>query len=185
MNTNFAPSSGKKSAAVKAFYACDKVNMTMDSDITLSGPTIQGSIVTGHLGWLAGYQFGFDTAQKVSTKNNFALGYNTDDLQILCTANDMTKYEGSVFQKVKSGLQVGIKLSWAKDTNATTFGVASKYTIDDVSSVCMKLNNAGQIGVGYSHKLNDGITFSASSLVEGSKLNESGHKMGLGLEFSV
>ena len=37
----------KKSAAVKAFYACDKVNMTMDSDITLSGPTIQGSIVTG------------------------------------------------------------------------------------------------------------------------------------------
>ena len=49
----------------------------------------------------------------------------------------MTKYEGSVFQKVKSGLQVGIKLSWAKDTNATTFGVASKYTIDDVSSVCV------------------------------------------------
>jgi len=36
-------------------------------------------------GWLAGYQFAFDTSKSALTKNNIAAGYNGSDVQCLAT----------------------------------------------------------------------------------------------------
>jgi voltage-dependent anion channel protein 2 len=185
INTTFSPNTGKKSGALKTSYARDNVNLTLDTDFNFAGPTLQGSSVFGYEGWLAGYQFAFDTASKALTKSNFALGYDGDDLQALATVNDASEFTGSVYQKVKNGVQLGVQLSWDKGQSATRFGVASKYAIDSDSSVHAKVNNCGQIGVGYSHKLREGVTLTLSSLMHGTKLNEGGHKLGLGVEFSL
>jgi len=183
--TSFSPNSGKKTGALNSAYKRDNVNMTLDTDFNFAGPTLQGSSVFGYEGWLAGYQFGFDTATKSLTKSNFALGYTGDDMQVMATVNDGSTFGGSVYQKVNNGVQLGVQLSWDKGQSATKFGVASKYTIDADSSVNAKVNNAGQIGLGYSHKLREGVTLTLSSLMHGTKLNEGGHKLGLGVEFAL
>jgi len=185
INTAFSPNSGKKSGSLKTAYQRDNVNMTLDTDFNLAGPTLQGSSVFGYEGWLAGYQFAFDTSSKALTKSNFALGYTGDDMQVLCNVNDASTFSGLVYQKVKNGVQLGVQLSWDKGQSATRFGVATKYSLDADSSVNAKVNNAGQIGLGYSHTLRDGITLTLSSLLNGTKLNEGGHKLGVGVEFAL
>jgi len=185
INTSFSPKSGKKTGTVKTAYKRDYVNMTLDTDFNFAGPTLHGAGVVGYEGWLAGYQFSFDTAKKNLDKSNFAVGYTGDDLQVLGTVNDGSEFGGSVYQKVKNGVQLGVQLSWDKGQSATRFGVASKYAIDGDSSLTAKVNNSGQIGLGYSHKLREGVTLTLSSLLQGNKLNEGGHKLGLGVEFSL
>jgi len=183
--TTFSPNSGKKSGVVKTAYARDSVNVTLDTDFNFAGPALQGSSVFGYEGWLAGYQFAFDTANKALTKSNFALGYTGGDMQVLATVNDGSEFGGSIYQKVDNGVQLGVQLSWDKGQSATKFGVASKYTIDADSSVNAKVNNSGAIGLGYSHKLREGVTLTLSSLLQGNKLNDGGHKLGLGVEFAL
>jgi len=186
VNTTFSPNTGKKSGALKTAYQRDNLNMTLDTDFNFSGPTLQGSTVVGcYDGWLAGYQFAFDTANKALTKNNFAVGYNGSDMQLLASVQDMSEFGASVYQKVKNGVQLGVQLSWNKGQSSTSFGIASKYTIDADSSISTKVNNLGQIGCAYSHKLREGVTLTLSSQLEGTKLNEGGHKLGYGIEFSL
>lgn len=186
LSTSFSPNSGAKSGSVKTSYQRDCLNATLDTDINITGPTLQGSTVVGcGDGWLAGYQFAFDTSNKALTKNNFAVGYTGSDMQVLLSAKDMAEFGASIYQKVQNGVQLGVQLSWTKGQNATSFGVASKYAIDSASSISAKVNNLGQIGCGYSQKLRDGIILTLSSQFEGTKMNEGGHKLGLGLEFSL
>ena len=39
-----------------------------------AGPILNGSVVVGHQGWLAGYQYVYSTAKAALTKNNFFIG---------------------------------------------------------------------------------------------------------------
>merc|ERR1712096_548343 len=82
------------------------INATLDTDFNFAGPLLQGSAVVGYEGWLLGYQFAFDSANKALTKNNFALGYTGDDMQLLCAVDDGARFNGSVFQKVSDATQV-------------------------------------------------------------------------------
>ena len=46
-----------------------------------------------------------------------------------------------------------------------------------------KVNHNGQIGLGYSQKLRDGVKIGFSSLIEARNINGGGHKLGLSLDF--
>lgn len=50
-------------------------------------------------------------------------------------------------------------MSWASGSNATKFGIAAKYDLDQDAAVRAKVNNASQIGLGYQQKLRDGKSF--------------------------
>jgi len=183
--TTFAPNTGKKTGQLKTSYKRDNINATLDTDFNFSGPLLQGSAVVGYEGWLAGYQFAFDSSAKALTKNNFALGFTGEDMQLLCAVDDGSRFNGSVFQKVNAQTQVGVQLAWDKGSSNTSFGLASKYTIDDDSSLAVKVGNNGSVGCAYSHKLKAGVTLTLSSLLNATKLNEGGHKLGLGVEFAL
>merc|ERR1712096_112372 len=75
-----------------------------------------------------------------------ALGYTGDDMQLLCAVDDGARFNGSVFQKVNDATQVGVQLAWDKGSSNTSFGLASKYKIDDDSSLAVKLGNNGSVG---------------------------------------
>lgn len=183
--TAFSPNTGKKTGALKTAYKCDYTSVNLDTDFDFAGPTLQGAAVIGYEGWLAGYQFAFDTSKSALTKNNVALGYTGSDVQLLCTINDATEFGGSVYHSISDKLAVGVQLAWAAGQNNTRFGVASKFDIDADASVSSKVNNAGQIGFGYSHRLRQGVKLTLSTLVEGKNFNEGGHKLGLGVEFEL
>ena len=45
------------------------------------------------------------------------------------------------------------------------------------------MNHNGQIGLGYSQNLRDGVKLSLSSLIEARNMSTGGHKLGLALDF--
>ena len=46
-----------------------------------------------------------------------------------------------------------------------------------------KVNNQGQVGIGYTQNLRSGVKLSLSALIEGKNINAGGHKLGAALTF--
>lgn len=182
-DTSFAPQTGKKSGKIKTAYKMDYLNLNCDVDFDFAGPTVHGAAVLGYSGYLAGYQMSFDTSKSKLTKSNFALGYSQGDFTLHANVNDATEFAGSVHQKINKDLETGVSLSWTAGSNLTRFALGSKYIIDKDSSINAKVNNSGQVGLGYTQQIRDGVKLTVSSLIEGTKINQGGHKLGLGLEF--
>ncbi len=87
-DSSFSPATGQKSGKVKAELKHNLCTMNGDVDLNMGGPTVNGSAVIGHNGWLAGYQMAFDTSKSKLTKNNFGLGYATKDFVLHTNVND-------------------------------------------------------------------------------------------------
>ncbi|XP_069125046.1 voltage-dependent anion-selective channel protein 2-like [Argopecten irradians] len=183
--SSFAPQTGKKNGQIKTAYKMDYLNASCDVDFDFAGPTVHGAAVVGYNNFLAGYQMSFDTSKSKLSKNNFAFGYSSDDMTLHCNINDGAEFGGSVYNKVNSKLQTGVNLSWSAGNSSTRLGLAAKYTLDKNSYVNMKVNNAFQIGMGYTQNIRDGVKLNLSSLIEGKNFNQGGHKVGMGLEFDV
>lgn len=183
--TSFAPQTGKKSGKVKAGFKQEYVNISSDVDFDFAGPTVQGSIVLGINGWLAGYQMAFDTGKSKLTKNNFAVGFSAKDFTIHTSINDGSEFVGSIYQRVTPELESAVSLSWASGTNTTRFSLGAKYTLDKCASISAKVNNSSQIGLGYTQKLRDGVKLTLSALIEGKNISAGGHKVGMGLDLDA
>jgi hypothetical protein len=184
LDTKFAPQTGKKSGKIKTEYKHDYVHTNLDLD--LINFTVFGAAVVGYKGFLAGYQLALDTsktAKSLLSQNNFAIGYIKDDFTLHAAVNDGSEFQGSVSQKVNSRLETGIQINWTAGSNDTRFGFGAKFSPDKDTTVRAKVNNASQVGVSYQHKIKDGVTLTLSTLIEGRKLNEGGHKFGIALDF--
>lgn len=184
-DTQFAPQTGKKSGKIKTGYKQEYINANCDVDFDFAGPTINGAAVVGYSGWLAGYQFAFDTSKSKLSRSNFAVGYSTDDFTLHTSVNDGTEFNGSLFQRVNDELETGVQLKWAAGSNATSFGIAAKYCPDKDSTYRAKVNNNSQIGLSYQQKLRDGVSVTLSTSIEGKNFNQGGHKVGLGIDFEA
>lgn len=184
-DTSFAPQTGKKSGKVKTGYKNDYVNLNCDVDFDFSGPTINGAGVLGYNGFLGGYQMAFDTSKSKLIKSNFAMGYEAGDFTLHTNVNDAAEFGGSVHQKVKDDLEMGVNLSWTSGSNVTRFGIGGKYTLDKDASISAKVNNIGQVGIGYSQNIRDGVKLTLSTMIEAKNINAGGHKIGMGLEFDL
>lgn len=181
LEAQFTPQSGFKSGQVKTEYQREYVHTNFDIDFT--GPTLNGALVAGYNGWLAGYQLGFDTAKSKLARSNFAIGYATDEFTLHTSVNDGSEFAGSVFQKVNKQLDLGVQLSWTAGSNVTRFGIGARYAPDSDTTFRARVNNSSQVGLSYQQKIRDGVSLTLSSLVEGKSFNQGGHKIGLGLDF--
>jgi len=184
-DSSFAPMTGKKNGAIKTSFKNDLVALNCDVDLDFAGPTIHGAAVAGYEGWLAGYQMSFDTSKSKLSRSNLAFGYLGGDFSFTTNINDGREFTGSVHQKVNDNLEAGVSLAWASDSGATTFAIGGKYKFDDDAAISAKVNNSSHFGIGYTQKLREGITLTVSSLIDAKNINEGGHKIGLGLEFSA
>lgn len=184
-DTQFAPQTGKKSGKIKTVYKQEYIHANCDVDFDFAGPTINGAAVVGHNGWLAGYQFGFDTSKSKLSKSNFAVGYNADDFTLHTSVNDGSEFGGSIFQRVNSQLETGVQLKWAAGSNATNFGIAAKYSPEKDTTIRAKVNNNSQIGLSYQQKIRSGVSLTLSTSIEGKNFNQGGHKVGLGIDFEA
>jgi len=185
--TSFSPSSEKvMSAALKTSYKCDNVNVTLDSDFNTAGPMINGTAVAGVVdGYLAGYNFAYDSAKNSLLKSNIALGYVASDMQATVTVNDMSKFGASLFQKISGDLSIGTQIGWGKGDSGASFGVAAKYNIDPSSAAQLKVCNSGQVGVGYAKSLSAGVKLTVSALLDVKNVASDGHKFGVGFEYQL
>ena len=66
-----------------------------------------------------------------------------------------------------------------------SFAIGAKYALASDACIRAKVNNASQIGLSYEQKLRDGIKMTLSTNLDGTKLNEPGHKLGLAIEMEA
>lgn len=185
VEATFQPQTGDKAGKFKAAYGHENVKLDADVNFDLNGPLINASAVLGYQGWLAGYKTAFDSQASKLVTNNFALGYTTKDFVLHTAVNNGEEFSGSIYQRCNDKLDVAVQLSWTSDGNNTTFGIGSKYALDQDAAVRAKVNNASQIGLGYQQKLRDGVTLLLSALIDGKNFNAGGHKIGVALELEA
>merc|ERR1711915_818280 len=137
------------------------------------------------MGFLFGYQMQYDTSKYKMTKNNFAVGFSGKDFTVHTFANDGADFGANVHQKLNKDLVGAVDLGWNINGNNTHFGLGCKYALDKNSSIRAKVNNKAMVGIGYQHKMRDGVTLTLSTLVDGKNLNSGGHKLGLALDFEA
>jgi len=154
-------------------------------DVNGGSPLLTAAGVLHYQGWLAGVQLGVDATKNKLTKSNFALGYENSEFTLHTHVNDGQQFGGSIFQKVSDKLQTGIMLSWTSGTNQTQFGFGSVYCLDKETSFRAKVNNAGSLGLGFTHRLKDGIEMTLSAAIDGKNFNQGGHKLGFGLNLEA
>lgn len=184
-DTQFSPNSGKRAARVKSAYKHDYFHSTADVDFDFAGPTVHGSTVFGYKGWLAGYQASYDTASSKLAASNVAVGFKSNDFVLHSSVLDASKFVGSLHHRVNNKLEVGSMLQWNKGSNGTTFTLGGKYELDKDCMFKAKVNNSLHVGFSYIQTLRPGVKLTLSALVDAKNLDQSGHKLGLGLDFQA
>ncbi|XP_076368269.1 non-selective voltage-gated ion channel VDAC2-like [Tachypleus tridentatus] len=185
LNTSFSPPTGKKSGILKGAYKMDHINFNTDIDFTFGRPLIHSAAIFHYQGWLAGGQVSFDTMKNMLTKANFAIGYSAKDFVFHTNVNNSQEFSGSVYQKVNDKMETAVQVSWNAGTNATSFGLGCIYKMDNNTSMRAKINNNSQIGLGFTHRLRDGVQLTLSTMLEGKQFNQGGHKLGIGLDLDA
>jgi len=182
----FSPQTGSKTGKLKTTYKHENVSATADFDLSLNaGPLINATAVVGYQGWLAGYQASFDSQRNKITKNNLALGFTASDFALHTAVDNGREFSGSIYHKVKPGLEGAINLAWNSSNNVTQFALGSKYDLDREACLRAKVNSQLQIGLGYQQKLRDGVTMSLSTHIDGKNFGSGGHKIGFALDLEA
>jgi len=182
LDSTFEPNSGAKSGKFKTQYKHEKLLFNADLNLAAS-PVVNMSAAVGSGPYTLGYQTAFDTGKSALTKHNLALGYSSGDMVLHATATDSKVFGGGVYLKNSSSLETGVTLS--SSSAASSFGVGCKYNLGPDASVRAKVDNASQVGLSYQQKLRDGVTLTMSANIDGTKLNEPGHKLGIALEMQA
>jgi len=182
--SQFNPDSGKKSGKLKTQYkmtnAC--VDAVLDGGDE-SNILVNGSLVLGYQGWLAGYQIAYDTTEQKFSKNNFAFGYCAGDFQVHSSVDNGETYSANLYQRVSNRLESGVQMAWTNgQENSARFGIGARYLLDPCTAVRVKINNESQLGLGFEQKLREGVTLTLSAFIDGKNFNSGGHKVGLCLE---
>jgi len=184
VETTFNPESGKKGGKFKTQYKAP--NATVDAVLDggdESNLLVNGSLVLGYQGWLAGAQMGYDTSEGKITKNNFAFGFCSGDFQVHSSVDNGETYSATMYQRVSNRLESGVQMAWtAGQENSTRFGIGARYLLDPCTAIRAKINNESQLGLGFEQKLREGVTLTLSAFIDGKNFNAGGHKIGLCLE---
>jgi len=182
--SSFSPVTGKKKGTLKATYKSDVITVNADSGLVMS-PVLNAAAVASYKNWLLGTQIAFDTSKSKLTKNNFAAGFTCKDFAVHTFANDGSEFGGSLHHKLSKDLEAAVDMGWSASANTTRFGLGCKYALDGNTSVRAKVNNLALIGLGFQHKLRDGVTITLSTLLDGKNINAGGNKLGLALDLSA
>jgi len=183
LSSVFVPSSGSKSAKLKAGYKREYLNVDADVDLQMTGPIFRGSSVFMYNGWYGGFQLGYDTNTAKLVNNNVAVGYQGQDFTVHASVANLADCKSTVYHKVNDDTQVGLSSTYNVQTNNVALGLVGQYEMNDHSLLKAKVNNQGQIGMSYTKSLRSGVKLNLSGLIEGRNINAGGHKLGLSLEF--
>lgn len=182
LDGSFEPNSGAKSGKFKTEYKHEKLLFNADLNLA-ANPVVNMSSTVGHGPYTLGYQAAFDTGKSALAKQNLALSYSSGDMILHGTATDSKVFGGGIYLKNSPSLETGVTVS--SSSASSSFAVGCKYNLGPDASVRAKVDNTSQVGLSYQQKLRDGITLTMSANIDGKKLNEPGHKLGLALEMEA
>lgn len=181
INASLLPAKGTKNARAGVEYKQDYIFTRAGVDL-FKGPTLQGDAVVGNDGFLAGGEVAYDVADARVTKYNAAVGYVAPVYNVTLHAlNAFNTFSASYFHRVNRDVEAGAKATWTKASDTVHVEVGTKYVLDAAAFIKAKVDNRGQLGLGYTQVLRPGIKLSLGGLFDTTRLQENVHKVGLSL----
>ncbi|KAJ3196181.1 Eukaryotic translation initiation factor 3 subunit E [Irineochytrium annulatum] len=184
LTASLLPASGQKNA--KAGFEFKQANIFTRSSLDLfKGPTLHGDAVIGSDGFLVGGDVAYDVSDARITRYNAAVGYIAPEYSVSIHAlNKFGTFSASYFHKINKEVEAGAKATWNRASDApVTIEVGTKYVLDSDAFLKAKMNNIGQLGLGYTQVLRKGIKLSLGGSFDTNRLNENVHKVGLSVIF--
>ncbi|KAJ3002372.1 Mitochondrial porin [Thoreauomyces humboldtii] len=181
-NASLLPAKGTKNAKAGVEYKQDYL-FTRSSIDLFKGPTLHTDAVVGNDGFLAGGEVAYDVSDARVTKYNLAFGYLAPEYAVaLHATNALSTFSAAYFHRVNRDVEAGAKATWIKSIDNTVHvEVGTKYTLDNAAFVKAKVDNRGQLGLGYTQILRKGIKLSVGGLFDTTRFSENVHKVGLAL----
>ncbi|ODN02592.1 Voltage-dependent anion-selective channel [Orchesella cincta] len=180
----FNPDSGVKHGIYTLSYKHENVS----GRASISGGVeanmmFDSSVVVGHEGWLGGVRAEFDNTEGVLKNHYQAVGHSYGGIQAFLIAQNAQIYTANIYQRVNNRLEMGISFGAdLGDGPRKFYNLGARYLLDDDTSVRVKVDNQSMVGLGLESTLQGCIKLIFSCLIDAKKLNEGGHKFGVGVE---
>lgn len=176
---SFSPKAGIKGHTIKADYGASA--FYFDSKIVdLKSLTAGG--VFAHQKFLVGAQSSFN--EKGFKGYSAAVSYVDSDIVVSSSLNSGNSVEGSIFHSPMANVDAGVRFSYNRGSNDTTFEVAGAYKLDSTTAVKAKISKDLAVGLAYTQTLRKGVKLGLSADIKAAKLSEDSHSLGLSLELS-
>jgi len=145
-----------------------------------ANPTVGASIVTGLGNFAAGYQLEVDPNERALKKSNGSIAFVRGPISLhVSLENADVLWTGLVYRFDRS-FELGLTGTYKSQPDGfATFGAGIKYVMDCCTAFKAKIDSNLQVGLGFETKIREASTITVSANIDGNKLNEGGHKIGL------
>ncbi|CAL8124031.1 unnamed protein product [Orchesella dallaii] len=173
------------SGKVKSIFKHDRATLDaiVEGSETWTNSQLGAALVTGYQDFAAAYQCQYDVGEGALKKNNISMAYVTGPLSFHSSLdNAEILWAGLVF-KFNKQLEMGINATYkAQPEGYSVFGAAIKYVVDCCTAIKAKVDTDRQISLGFEVKIRPTSTITMSTQIDGNKLDEGGHKIGLSFD---
>jgi len=169
-------------------YTLSYKNANVFARASLSGGVeanmmLDTSVVVGHEGWLAGVRTEYDNTEGNLKNHYLSVGHSYGNIQAFLIAQNLKTYTANIYQRVSNRFEMGISFGTELGEGQSKFySLGGRYLLDDDTSVRAKVDNQSMVGLGLETTLQGCIKLIFSTLIDAKKLNEGGHKFGIGVE---
>lgn len=177
----------------------DYVNAALDVDLkpdcakcTIVPPVVNASLVLGGCpvskwdGIYLGGSISFDCQTRQLKKHILRAGYQKGNLGVVGNVLNNRDYQVWLYQKVNDQTKLGVDFLYNRDSQKSTFGLATQYDFDSANNsfVKAKVNSGAQLGLTYGFRLRDNVDAHVTSQLDTRDLQGGNHQFGVGIEFS-
>jgi len=174
-------------AKLKSIYRHPKLTVDLFGERGAGGesdnPLLGGSVVTGHSNFAIGYQFEVDPIEKTLKKNNASTAYVNGPFSFHTSLDNAEVLWGGLVYRHNPSIEVGITGTYkSRPDSYTLFAGTIKYVMDCCTAFKAKVDSEYQIGLGFETKVRQNAAITMSANLDGTKLNEGGHTVGLSFD---
>ncbi|ODN01623.1 Voltage-dependent anion-selective channel [Orchesella cincta] len=171
------------SGRLKSIFKHDRATVDAIVEMEQLQPEVGAAFVTGYQDFAAGYTCSYDTAERVLKKNNISMAYVTGPLSFHASLDNAEIIWAGLVFKFNKQLEAGITTTYKSDPEGySVFGAAIKYVVDCCTAIKAKVDTDRQISLGFEVKIRPTSTITMSTQLDGNKLDEGGHKIGLSFD---
>ncbi|XP_037943972.1 voltage-dependent anion-selective channel-like [Teleopsis dalmanni] len=124
----------EKEGKIFGAYSHENVKFDISCDIDTNGPNVDASLVLGYNSFLGGLSTQLNTQDWSLNKNNFALGYEKDELAVHVELKDLEEFTGAIYYRCADNIEAALQADPTKQmtvalTSATSTNTSGSHLI--------------------------------------------------------
>lgn len=178
----FNPSVGSRDVKLGAKFKSDYLTLTALTN-TLSAQKVKVDAVVGYEGALVGGQVRYDIAKGSLSDYVLAVGYTEKNYSFALQSDKSSLITGTLSHVYSSDLALAARASLKPADKTFDIEIGAQYKVDRDSTLKLKVDSAGKVGLGYSQKIRPDLKVSFGLSVDTRKIDQNAHQLGYSFVF--